>query len=292
MRWLLAAGTLLLCLPMAQAALDLSVDLSAGELKPGTDQATATVRVGLDCQQALLRARGTADSLPVPIKTSGSPAVVVSGNPVVNLPLEPCRKGEQATEVSAGYAVGVLAGAPANRPLGFNITAELPSDVPTLATAESKTVPLSVKAKPIVLVVVVQVPQALHLTQSNQTFLLSLANKGNTPVHVRVTPAFSSPDVRSYPAETDLGTEAIPGSGSPTADLRFSLEAPTMDKLPEFTGHLDIVAHAIEGGAPDTQVRADQFFRNEVAPPKSSPASPLVLAGLALLACARARRRP
>lgn len=268
------------------------MDFAAGEVTPGTEQVTATLHVALDCKETLVRAH-TDSFLAVPVTVGGSEYVAAGGNPVANLPTDGCKTGQSTATADLPYTIGVLSSAPAHRALPFNATAHLAADAtaPALAPESTQTVPLSIKAKAIVLVTILQLPQAIHLQSANQSFAATFANKGNTPVHVTVGPVYSSSLVNTASQQVDLGVATIPGSGPTSKELTFVVDAPHKGKLADFTAQLLMTAHPIEGGAADQQVRADLFFRNEIPVPKSSPGSPLVLVGLALLGCAWVRRR-
>jgi hypothetical protein len=290
-RWAWLAATAVL-LPCAQAALTLHVDLPPDEILPGTGSATAQATVTLDCQQALLRSHGLDAPLSVGMAAGTPPEVTVAGDPVLDLPVAPCRAGAATTQAQAPYQVGVSTQAPAHRPLAFNLTADLPQDpmAGPLAPHEAQSAALTARAKAVVLATVGS-PQAVHLTRENQTIAFQLSNRGNTPVRVTGTLAFSTPLAGAAPATVDLGSRWVAGSGPDNATVEFTIHAPDKLLVSEFTGHAAFVVVATEGGAPDQTIGAELFFRDEIPAAKSSPAPAAPLLGLGLLAFACLRRR-
>ncbi|HUR63768.1 MAG TPA: hypothetical protein VM241_04725 [Candidatus Thermoplasmatota archaeon] len=289
--WLLAA---LLALPAAQATLTLHAEVAAGPLQPGTGSANGTATITLDCTQALLRAqdaRGPHPDVPVALRFAAPPEVAATIDSSVGLPVAPCQGGAATTQATTTFSVGLALEAPAGRPLGFNLTADLPAD-PALAVAapaESKSFPLSVKATAYVLVAI-EAPQAIHLTQPTQQVSFLFTNQGNLPVRIAGTVAFGTPLVGAAPAALSLGHPASPASGAPRGSLAFDVHAPDVRQVQEFTGKATFEVRA-EDGTPGRTLEAHLFFRNEIPAPKSSPAPAVALLGLLLLGVAAARRR-
>lgn len=279
-------------LPAAQATLTLSAQLPSDELQPGTGVALGSAVVALDCVQALLRTHGIATSVAVSLAATGPPLVTVATDPMVDLPLAPCQAGAATTQATTPFSASVGAGAPAHLGVAFNLTADLPAD-PTAAVAaprETQSAKLSVHAKPLLLVTVTS-PQAVHLTQRNQTFAFHLANQGNVGARVEATLVFSTPLASAAPAAVELGNPVLPGSGPAERDLEITIDAPDNGKAPEFTAKATFQVRPLDGGPAGPPIEATLFFRNEVPPPKSSPAPPVAALGLVLLGVAAARRR-
>jgi MYXO-CTERM domain-containing protein len=291
MRCPLALLVLAILAPAAQATLTLKADLPGDELQPGTGVASGTATVGLDCAQALLHSNGT-DHVTVRLSAVGDPRITVVSDAEANLPVAPCEAGASTTQATASFTTSVAPSAPAHRALGFNLTADLPAaaNAGAVAPRETQSAALSVRAKALLLVTVAS-PQAVHLTQHNQTIAFHLANQGNVAVRVEGTLAFSTPLASAPPATADLGSSAVSGSGAAGSDITFTVQAPDASKASEFTATATFQVRPMDGGTAGQPIVATLFFRNEIVPPKSSPAPPVAALGLVLLGVAAARRR-